>query len=607
MHPAIFGSDYELEDGIFTRVGGSVGRVYSDGDEVENRIFNVVQEATDRSLFSPELASAIIDWPSAYHLSPIRANILRPFEPIFAGKWILEIGAGCGILTRYLAELGCRVIAVEASRRRAKILRARTADLDNVAVVCDNINTFTCSLIFDVVLSIGVLEYSRIYSENELVFIEKARSLLKKTGILLIAIENQLGLKYFCGAREDHLGQKFVGINDRYDRSGVVTFGRRHLATLLDSAGFTHKEWYIPCPDYKLPATIIMGDCAEICSDFDAGTLMAQSVLLDANKPERPLFSMERALNVVHKNKLGLELANSLLVAARLTPPPPGYLSDEACLAWHYGGRRCRPFVCESRFLIRAEGIFVERRRIYEDESCYPIVHTPRSEQYIVGKNWWMELVELVNRPLWTVNQVSDWAQTWIDALLWGIGLGSSVAVRDLIDGKFVDATPFNMIVGSNGEAQFFDAEWRPDWPIDFGFVLWRGIQHSLGRISSVEECYPGTPISIRDLVKAILENVGYPITDELQKKYEKMEAEIQQVVAGYSVQGPSCDGRLFVRNSAELDGQLSIAQSERDRLMTQVNRLERKLTAVYTSISWKLTKPFRTFTRFWDEWVARS
>ena len=40
--------------------------------------------------------------------------------------------------------------------------------------------------------------------------LQRVRSLLKPEGKLIVAIENQLGLKYFAGAPEDHLGQADV-------------------------------------------------------------------------------------------------------------------------------------------------------------------------------------------------------------------------------------------------------------------------------------------------------------------------------------------------------------------------------------------------------------
>ena len=70
------------------------GIAYSDGDEVEGRLKKIIQGAADVSVASVELIGHCIDWPTKYHLSNQRANLLRPFEEQLVRKQILEIGAG---------------------------------------------------------------------------------------------------------------------------------------------------------------------------------------------------------------------------------------------------------------------------------------------------------------------------------------------------------------------------------------------------------------------------------------------------------------------------------------------------------------------------------
>jgi len=90
---------------------------YRDGSE--ERILEVLTAASDRSSDSDELAAAITDWPSRYHLSRQRASLLRPLR-LGPGLRILEIGAGTGVLSRYLAETGAQVVALEGSVERAR-------------------------------------------------------------------------------------------------------------------------------------------------------------------------------------------------------------------------------------------------------------------------------------------------------------------------------------------------------------------------------------------------------------------------------------------------------------------------------------------------------
>ena len=172
--------------------------------------------------------SRVSDWPTLYHLSGARANLLRPLHERLVGQRVLEVGAGCGAITRYLGEHAAQVVALEGSSQRAAICAARCAGLDNVTVVCDNLQHFPTDTTFDVVTLIGVLEYSRQFiaaADSVATMIELCRNLLSANGVLILAMENQLGLKYFAGAPEDHIPQPFFGINDLYGDDSPVTFG----------------------------------------------------------------------------------------------------------------------------------------------------------------------------------------------------------------------------------------------------------------------------------------------------------------------------------------------------------------------------------------------
>ncbi|TFG76391.1 MAG: hypothetical protein E4H26_04605, partial [Flavobacteriales bacterium] len=78
---------------------------YSDGEKNEQYIYDSLKNAKDTSIVSMELFNRIRDWSSEYHFTTYRANILRTLN-IKKEHKILEIGAGCGAITRYLGETG---------------------------------------------------------------------------------------------------------------------------------------------------------------------------------------------------------------------------------------------------------------------------------------------------------------------------------------------------------------------------------------------------------------------------------------------------------------------------------------------------------------------
>ena len=186
---------YQLDptSGLWARDGYG-GIPYTDGIEIENHLYELVQSAQDRSVLSSQMRALCTDWVTTYHFSGVRANLLRPFEAELQGALTLEIGAGCGAITRYLAEAGAEVLALEGSPRRARIAKSRTEGLSNVTLLTDNFDHFETDLRFDVITLIGVLEYAGRFVQGAnptVAMLEKVRRLLKPNGRLIIAIENQ--------------------------------------------------------------------------------------------------------------------------------------------------------------------------------------------------------------------------------------------------------------------------------------------------------------------------------------------------------------------------------------------------------------------------------
>ena len=229
---------------------------YSDGD-IENDIMEYVcqNEPEDYGKAIAENYS----WPTYYHLTHIRKNILNwyPFEEDAS---VLEIGCGCGAVTGLLCEKCKKVTAVELSKRRAAITQLRCRDKDNLEIIVGNLNDIELKEKFDYITLIGVLEYQGTYTDSENPyrdFLGKIKTLLKDDGKLLIAIENKYGLKYWCGAMEDHTGIPFEGMNQyRFSGSKVKTFSKEELRELLVKSGFENLYFYYPLPDYKLPTVV---------------------------------------------------------------------------------------------------------------------------------------------------------------------------------------------------------------------------------------------------------------------------------------------------------------------------------------------------------------
>src|SRR5439155_17012232 len=93
-------------------------------------------------------------------------------------------------------------------------------------------------------------------------FLRRVRAALAPGGACLLAIENQLGVKYFGGAAEDHTGRPYEGLEGYYPGTPVRTFGRAQLVGCFERAGLAPRL-FLPFPDYKLPRLILSAAAAD--------------------------------------------------------------------------------------------------------------------------------------------------------------------------------------------------------------------------------------------------------------------------------------------------------------------------------------------------------
>lgn len=341
---------------------------YSDGADVEQRIIAAIQQTTDLSSFSDELETHIFDWPSRYFFSKKRANLLRPFAYIFNNKHILEPGCGSGSITRFLGECGAHVYAIEPNLQRARAAAARCRDLPNVKVFCDDIGGFQSGQPVDGIVVIGVLEYASKYGQQPIQFIQHLQQFLQTDGFMITAIENQLGLKYFAGFAEDHVGKLMYGINNNYQPGEVTTFGKKALTDLFESTGFKSNRMFLPFPDYKMPSLMIYPDIYKKKKVHFANIL--SDISWQDTQTRVPLFSLDKALPLIAENGLLYDLANSF------------------CLFSEYNEKQS----FDPQILLT----------IYDGKNETIITDNPEpSPQY--------ELVTIVNRDHWRIEDIAAW------------------------------------------------------------------------------------------------------------------------------------------------------------------------------------------------------
>ena len=236
--------------------------IYNEGDDVEELILKTVKKTTDYKEYE-RVIEKDTRWPILYQLARQRENIIEPMD-IKKTDHVLEIGAGMGAVTGAIARRCKKVDCIELSKRRSLANAYRNRNYDNIRIYVGNFQDIIIKETYDVITLVGVFEYAGYYiqSSNPFVdFLKKIKGMLKKEGKLYIAIENKLGLKYFAGCAEDHLGKPFAGIEGYSKEDHVQTFSKSQLEKMLADTGYRNIFFYYPYPDYKLPVEIYSDEC----------------------------------------------------------------------------------------------------------------------------------------------------------------------------------------------------------------------------------------------------------------------------------------------------------------------------------------------------------
>lgn len=280
---------------------------YSDGP-IEKEILDIIKSGVDFQ----EVIATDNRWPILYHLSHLRENILNWYD-FKKDSSLLEIGAGCGAITGMLCDKVKKVTSVELTKDRSETIYERHIEKENLEIIVGNFHNIKFKEKFDYIVLNGVFEYAASFTKTKNPYVDlllELKKLLKSEGILLIAIENRLGLKYFNGAKEDHTSQLFSGLDNYRYESFVKTFSQNEWIDLSKTVKFERCDFYYPFYDYKFTDMIFTDESLESI-DFNFFT--------HAFDNERFVFFDENDIvrSLINEGVYG-KFANSFLVELRL-------------------------------------------------------------------------------------------------------------------------------------------------------------------------------------------------------------------------------------------------------------------------------------------------
>lgn len=541
-------------------------------------------------MFSPELRAHVKDWPTLYHLTPYRGTILDALGLHARDARVLELGAGCGAVTRWLGERFHRVDAVEGSPARAWVARERTRDLPGVRVAAANFFDldFAAGGGYDLATLIGVLEYSHLFHPDKqhdpdgaaLDNLELVRRGLAPDGALIVAIENKLGLRYLAGGHEDHASRRWEGIEGYPSRRSAVTWSANELEALLLRAGFTAVDFYLPFPDYKLATTVLDAAAAH------PGTYPANWV--DAPFPDRAgpgggtrtgdaLFDESLALREVVKSGLLRDLANSFVVVAVNGDRAAARARlgiDEGWVARHWSLDRRAAFAKRASLELDPAGsgdLVVVNTCAVADPQPAPaaeligLAQRLAPEPFRRGHNALLPVLEALagGRLPQELPAVVARLAAFLQDEFAAPGAGHDAQGIPFLRGDALDVTLWNLVADeASGAWHAIDGEWSFQGVLPADYVVWRGLLHAASKRPALA-AGSGAPDAAQ-FALALVRRVWPSVEPERLRLYHELEGWLQRAAgAAPGDPRPTPSVQALVEIAREAVGFRAVAAAE--------------------------------------------
>ncbi len=502
---------------------------YSEGAQSEEYLENVFRKVSDLSSHSSELERYIKDWSSEYHLTVKRAQLFAGFDFTPSLK-VLEVGCGCGAITRYLGETFNEVVSVEGSINRARLARLRTKDLGNVSILCAPFQEIEFTRKFDIIFCVGVYEYSASFVSGDDPYdtvLSYFSEMLTSNGIVVIAIENQFGLKYFSSSREDHTGTMFEGLEGYHTHGNAVkTFGKHELENKLKKY-FSTIKFYYPFPDYKLPDCIISDD---FLSGSSAGELVSQFKSRDYCGEMESLWDESLVTLELSRNGMLPFFSNSFLIFAGKSEIVGASFNQLAVMA---SPQRNYKFRTLTRVYTNVNGevevvkkalsgdkvVTVGKLNFVESHSVWKDSHSLQTIIYEKCKLHGADL-ESIFKP----------CKAWIEFLE---GMSEFIGGDKYLSGEYIDCIWSNCFPDSVG-ITMIDKEWVWQEKIRMNIIILRSIFYFLYKLEKA----PNLPKTLRmrngkRLITLIAKNMGIDLKTEDFIDFLKLESNFLSIVFG--------------------------------------------------------------------------
>lgn len=225
------------------------------------------------------------------------------------------------LLSWYYFEPYKKILFVSGGIPECEVLfnMLRENELKVTKIMLENVDSLNG--IFDYIILAGIVE--RCQSPGFILSILKSH-LLPKEGILLIAANNRLAIRCFCGDKDEYTGHVLDGIDNyakvspkrRQELKGRA-YSKAELKEMLLAAGFEHQKFYSVMPSISRPQILIS-------EDYIPNEALDIRVFPQYRSPQTVFLEEDKLYDDLLKNGMFHSMANGFLIECSVS----GELSD---------------------------------------------------------------------------------------------------------------------------------------------------------------------------------------------------------------------------------------------------------------------------------------
>jgi SAM-dependent methyltransferase len=555
----------------------SLERILSTSISPGAAILRILQQCNNRSTTSREFSEQIhTTHPSLKrHFSSLRYAFMEslPFEGV---NHVLEVGAGSGVLTRYLGERFKSVIAVENDIEFAECSKLRCNDLATVSVLTSLEKLPVEDIKFDLIIltcDCRLLVPTGMTIENLTTLIRKTIMHLEPGGLFMLFIDNPLSHAgmYSSGPAINSGGKASTGALRSLHISDLKNF--------LLSNGLANLRACYMFPDHINPKTIFSDEAES--SKLRAFGYWAASALEAGIASGYDLIS---AAELSHAGRLG-DMAGGVCIMATHSEcknPEIPWLVFSLC-------NTKRPPVTQTITKVPANGdlkVVKEGQKFHDPPFIFdPNMNYPVYEGFMVDAILASNILSgNLNRVIETFQQLIKF---WLDSFEWQLNNANMPMLtvsddRDLCGGS-LDAIPRNLIF-SNGKLKFFDNEWKSSIPLPLSYLLYRSILNLFWAIKPgivVQKLFPRLAAKIKttkDLILVLINQINYfsPLSSRHILFFHQFENRFQQF---------AFNGTLAKNNPSLLELYQMVKIDSTENELVRMHQTEQLLNKYYNNL----------------------